>query len=115
VAHESGGVPNPRHADARFRVGFARTVTHYFRHAAWLREGRLLEEAHLLSGIPGVLIHGQLDLGGPFQSASELAQSWPGSELIVVPGAGHTSEGIRHHVVAATDRFARAAMKPAPR
>jgi proline iminopeptidase len=115
VAHESGGVPNPRYADARFRMGFARTVTHYFRYAAWLREGQLLEEAHRLSGIPGVLIHGQLDLGGPLQSAWELVRAWPGSELIVVPGAGHTSEGIRRHVVAATDRFARAASKPAPR
>jgi proline iminopeptidase len=106
VAHESGGVPNPRYADERFRLGFARTVTHYFRHGAWLRDGQLLWEAHRLVGIPGVLIHGQLDLGGPSQSAWELARVWPGSELIVLPYAGHTSDEVRRHVVAATDRFA---------
>jgi proline iminopeptidase len=106
VAHESGGVPNPRYADERFRLGFARTVTHYFRHGAWLRDGQLLWEAHRLVGIPGVLIHGQLDLGGPLQSAWELARVWPGSELIVLPYAGHTSDEVRRHVVAATDRFA---------
>jgi proline iminopeptidase len=107
VAHESGGLPNPRYADARFRMGFARSVTHYFRHGAWLREGELLEEAPRLIGIPGVLIHGQLDLGSPLQSAWSLARAWPGSELVVLPYAGHSSDDLRRHVVAATDRFAR--------
>jgi proline iminopeptidase len=107
VAHESGGGPNPRYADARFRLGFARTVTHYFRHGAWLREGQLLEEADRLIGIPGVLIHGQLDFGAPLRSAWDLARAWPGSELVVLPSAGHTSDDLRRHVVAATDRFAR--------
>jgi proline iminopeptidase len=106
VAHESGGVPNPRYADEGFRMGFARTVTHYFRNGAWLREGQLLEDAFRLVGIPGVLIHGRLDLGGPLRSAWELARAWPGSELIVLPDAGHTSDQLRSHVVASTDRFA---------
>jgi proline iminopeptidase len=107
VAHESGGVPNPRYADARFRMAFARTVTHYFRHGAWLREGQLLEEADRLAPILGVLIHGQLDLGDPLQSAWELHRAWPRSKLIVLPDSGHTSDDLGHHVVAATDRFAR--------
>ena len=106
VAGESGGVPNPRYADARFRVGFARTVTHYFRHGAWLGEGQLLDEAGRLAEIPGVLIHGRLDLGSPLQSAWELARAWSGSELVVVEGSGHTSGALDLEVVAATDRFA---------
>jgi proline iminopeptidase len=108
VARESGGVPNPRYADAHFRMGFARTVTHYFRHGAWLREGQLLLEADRLTGIPGVLIHGRLDLGGPLRSPWELARAWPGSELIVLDSSGHTSDELGDHVVAASDRFARA-------
>jgi proline iminopeptidase len=107
VAPESGGVPNPRYADARFRMGFARTVTHFFRHGAWLRESQLLLEADQLAGIAGVLIHGRLDLGGPLQSAWDLAQAWPASELVVVEGSGHTSDALGDHVVVATDRFAR--------
>ena len=106
VSLESGGVPNPRYADARFRMGFARTVTHYFRHAAWLDEDQLLRDAYRLAGIPGVLIHGRLDLGGPLVTAWELAQAWPGSELVVLDTAGHTTQ-LGDHVVTATDRFAR--------
>ena len=49
-------VPNPRWADERFMVGFARLVTHYFSHAAWLEEDELLRNAPRLAGIPGVLI-----------------------------------------------------------
>jgi len=107
VSLESGGVPNPRYDDARFRMGFARTVTHYFRHAAWLADDQLLRDAHRLAGIPGVLIHGRLDLGGPMITAWELAQAWPGSELVVLDDSGHTSSDIGDHVVTATDRFAR--------
>ena len=107
VSLESGGVPNPRYDDARFRMGFARTVTHYFRHAAWLADDQLLRDAHRLAGIPGVLIHGRFDLGGPMITAWELAQAWPGSELVVLDDSGHTSSDIGDHVVTATDRFAR--------
>jgi proline iminopeptidase len=106
VARESGGVPNPRYADARFRLGFARTVTHYFRHGAWLAEDELLLGADALAGTPGVLIHGRLDLGSPLQSAWALARRWPGSELIVLDESGHTSHELEDQVIAATDRFA---------
>jgi proline iminopeptidase len=107
VALESGGVPNPRYADAKFRMGFARIVTHYFRHDAWLTENQLLSRADLLAPIPGVLIHGRMDLGGPLQAAWELERAWPASDLVVVDDAGHTSDALGQCVVAATDQFAR--------
>jgi proline iminopeptidase len=107
VARESGGIANPRYAEARFRLGFARTVTHYFRHGAWLAEDQLLLGADRLAGIPGVLIHGRLDLGSPLQSAWALARHWPESELIVLEESGHTSHELEDQVVAATNRFAR--------
>jgi proline iminopeptidase len=106
VSVESGGRPNPRYADARFRLGFARLVTHYFAHAAWLREGQLLQDANRLAGIPAVLVHGRLDLGGPLHTAWQLAKAWPGSELVVLETSGHTSDDLGARVVAATDRFA---------
>ena len=46
-------VPNPRWADDRFTIGFARLVTHYFSHAAWLEEDELLRNADRLAGHPG--------------------------------------------------------------
>ena len=102
---EGYSVPNPRWADERFMVGFARLVTHYFSHAAWLADDELLGNAHRLAGIPGVLLHGRLDLSGPPDVAWALAQAWPGAELSFVPG-GHTGDDeMDRLLLAATDRF----------
>jgi proline iminopeptidase len=107
VSLEPGYERNPRYDDPRFRMVFARIVTHYFHHEAWLEDGVLLREAHRLAGIPGVLIHGRLDLGGPAMTAWELARAWPDAELHLVD-TGHTGGGaMTKHLIAATDRFAR--------
>lgn len=45
-----GHRPNPRYEDADFRLRFARLVTHYWRHAAFLEEEQLLRDAPLLAG-----------------------------------------------------------------
>jgi len=107
VSLEPDHHPNPRYDDPRFRMAFARIVTHYFHHRAWLEDGILLREAHRLAGIPGVLIHGRLDLGSPAVTAWELSQAWPDAELELV-GTGHTGGAeMTERLVAATDRFAR--------
>lgn len=101
--------PSPRWLDPEFQMARARIVTHFFRHNAWLEDGILLREASSLAGIPGILIHGRLDLGSPLVTAWELAQAWPDSELVIVKGAGHSpgDPGMGEAVIAATDRFAR--------
>jgi proline iminopeptidase len=103
--------PHPRWADPRFRLAFARIVTHYFSHGAWLEEGALIRDAGKLVGIPGVLIHGARDLSTPLITAQQLHAAWPGSELIVVGDAGHETRTptMRESIVAALDRFATAA------
>ncbi len=108
VATHPNHVPHPRYERADFRLAFARLVTHYWRHGAWLDDGVLLREAGCLAGIPGVLIHGRLDLGSPLITAWRLAQAWRGSDLVVVAEAGHDTRdrGMAEAVVAATDRFA---------
>ncbi|MCO5998242.1 prolyl aminopeptidase [Actinoallomurus rhizosphaericola] len=98
--------PDPRYDDPAFRMCFARLVTHYWRHAGFLEDGALLRDAGRLAGIPGVLIHGRLDVSSPLQAAWELAQVWPDGELVVVDDAGHGGGGMRDAIVAATDRFA---------
>jgi proline iminopeptidase len=107
VAVHADSKPSPRYEDPRFRMAFARLVTHYWRHAAWLEDGILLREAGRLARIPAVLIHGRIDLSSPMDIPWQLAQRWPGSELVIVDEAGHgTSEpGMAAAVVAATDRF----------
>ena len=101
--------PDPRYDDPAFRMTFARLVTHYWRHAGFLEDGVLLAEAGRLAGIPGVLIHGRMDVSGPLDTAWELARAWPGAELVVIAEAGHSAgdPGMTEATVAATDRFAR--------
>jgi proline iminopeptidase len=98
--------PNPRWSDERYAVAFARLVTHYFSHAAWLDEDEIVRNAPRLAGIPGVLLHGRLDLAGPPDVAWELARAWPGAELHFVAG-GHTGDAeMDRLLLEATDRFA---------
>jgi proline iminopeptidase len=108
VAIDPDHRPDPRYDDPVFRMRFARLVTHYWSHAAWLDEGVLLREAGKLAGIPGVLIHGRLDVSGPPDIAWELAQAWPDAELVLIDRAGHGSghPGMAESVLAAVDRFA---------
>ncbi len=100
--------PHPRYADARFRLGFARLVTHYWRHHGWLEDGTLLQHAGRLEGIPGIMIHGRLDIGGPPVTPWRLHQAWAGSDLWFVNEAGHSTSdpGMADAIVAATDRLA---------
>jgi proline iminopeptidase len=89
-------------------LAFVRICTHYFSHSAWLPEGALIRDAGRLAGIPGVLIHGRLDMGGPPDTAWDLAKAWPGAELHIVEDAGHTgSDRMRELIRGALDRFAR--------
>ena len=87
----------------------ARIVTHYFHHRAWLEDGAILANAGRLTGIPGVMIQGSLDLQAPLVTAWELSKVWSDGELVIVPNAGHSTEdtGMVDAIVAATDRFAR--------
>ncbi|WP_342358652.1 prolyl aminopeptidase [Terrarubrum flagellatum] len=99
--------PNPRYEDARFRLGFARLVAHYWANRAWLEEGELLRSAARLSQIPAVLIHGRLDVSGPLVTPWLLHRAWPGSRLVAVEQAGHSASdpGMAEAIVAATDEF----------
>lgn len=89
VSLEPGWSPSERYRNPDFRLCFARIVAHYFSNGAWLEEGQLLRDAHRLAGIPGVLIHGAFDLGGPVDVPWLLAQAWPDARLEVVASAGH--------------------------
>jgi proline iminopeptidase len=109
LAHETrvppatySGRPSPD------RVAFVRTCVHYFSQGAFLEDGALIRDAGRLAGIPGVLIHGRLDMNGPLEAAWELSRAWPGSRLLVAEDAGHLdSETKVRYVREAVDRFAR--------
>jgi proline iminopeptidase len=99
--------PDPRFDDPVFRLCFARLVTHYWRHGAWLEDGALLRDIGKLTGIPGILIHGRLDLSSPLDVPWMLAAAWDDSELVVIDDAGHTGgPKMTAALVTATDGLA---------
>ncbi|MBF6439358.1 prolyl aminopeptidase [Nocardia cyriacigeorgica] len=109
IAHETTGSPGQYSAKPEAAMlTFTRICAHYFAHAAWLPDGRLLHDAHRLTGIPGILIHGKLDLSAPLRTAWDLANAWPDAELQVIDDSGHTgSPAMGEAVLSAAARFAR--------
>jgi len=94
ISMESNGNPGAygdRPDDAK--LAFVRICSHYFANGGFLDDGLLVREAGKLAGIPGVMIHGRTDLGGPVITAWELARAWLDAELIVIGDSGHTGSG----------------------
>lgn len=88
-------------------LAFVRICAHYFSHGAWLPDDALLRGADRLAGIPGMLIHGRLDLSSPLDTAWTLHRAWPDSELAVIDDSGHTgSDAWRARIRGALDTAA---------
>ena len=81
----------------RFRLGFARQVTHCWRNDSWLAPDEIVRQAGRLTGIPGWLIHGRLDVSSPLDAPWRIHQAWPGSELVIVDGEGHGGDTMMRH------------------
>ena len=88
---------------------FASIENHYFVNHGFLDDGQLLRDIGRIAHIPGVIVQGRYDVVCPVRSAWDLHRAWPDAELHIVDDAGHASfePGIKHHLIEATDRFAR--------
>jgi hypothetical protein len=85
---------------------FTRLVTHYWAHDGWFADGELMAGAHRLAGIPGVLVHGRIDLGGPVDIPWHLSKAWPDARLELIDEAGHgAGRGVGDVVIRASDCF----------
>ena len=62
---------------------------HYFRNDCFMRPNQLLEDAHLLKDIPGIIVQARYDLLCPPETSHALAAAWPLVEIRMVEGAGH--------------------------
>ncbi|HEU4798310.1 MAG TPA: prolyl aminopeptidase [bacterium] len=96
-----------RFTDPAFAMAYARLVTHYVRHNAWIEDEELLRHAGALADIPGIMINGLFDFQAPIGNAWELKRVWPRAELVIVDDAGHAADhqSIARELVRATDRF----------
>ena len=89
-------------------VPFARICAHFFLKDFFLEEAQLLNEAHKLKGIPGIIVQGRHDICTPPSAAWALKQAWPEVDLRFVHDAGHSAgePGIIDGLVRATDELA---------
>jgi proline iminopeptidase len=92
-----------------FAVAFARIENHYFVNGGFMEEGQLIADVDAIRHIPGVIVQGRYDIATPAVTAWDLHRAWPEAEFHLVDDAGHayTEPGILHHLIEATDRFAR--------
>lgn len=96
-----------RFKDPDYALTFARIVTHYVRHNAWLEDGILLRNASALSDIRGVLVNGRFDFQAPIANAWELGRVWPLATLVIVDEGGHGADArVSRELVAAIDGLA---------
>jgi proline iminopeptidase len=97
-----------RFADPRYALAFARIVTHYISHNAWLESDSLLRGATALADIPAILVNGRFDFQAPIGNAWALKRVWPRAALWIVGDAGHSADndGLTSALVRATDHFA---------
>ncbi|WP_417409797.1 prolyl aminopeptidase [Hoeflea sp.] len=105
-------LPEPSTSDKfhedQFALAFARIENHFFVHKGWLEEGQLLRDAHKLTDIDGVIVHGRYDMPCPARIAWQLHKAWPRAAFHLIEGAGHafSEPGILDQLIRATDRFA---------
>lgn len=87
----------------------ARIEAHYCANKFFLTENQILEDAHKLFGIPGVIIHGRYDVVCPLENAYLLHQQWSDSELQIIRDAGHSAfePSIADALVRATDALSK--------
>jgi proline iminopeptidase len=99
---------SPRFRDPVFGMAFARIVTHYVRHYAWLEDGSIFREAAAIADIPGIMVNGRFDLQAPIGWAYDLKRAWPRAKLVIVDNAGHdaSNASITGELIRATNEFA---------
>lgn len=95
-------------SDPFVALSLARIECHYFINNSFLQPNQIIDNAHRLKEIPGIIVQGRYDVICPMESAWELHQAWPEAEFNIIPDAGHSAfePGISDALVKATDALA---------
>jgi proline iminopeptidase len=59
-----------------------------------------MDQMNRIKHLPGVLIHGRLDISSPLETPWLLHRAWPGSRLVILD-EGHGGEQMIEQVMAA--------------
>jgi proline iminopeptidase len=71
-------------------LSLARISAHYFRNGCFLSGNQILDQASVLAGIPGTIVHGRYDMICPPEQAWSLSRHWPDGELEFIREGGHS-------------------------
>ena len=85
--------------EPEFRAVFATLVTHYWSNSGFGGD-EIMDQMNRIKHLPGVLIHGRLDISSPLETPWLLHRAWPGSRLVVLD-EGHGGEQMIEQVMAA--------------
>ncbi|HKP95421.1 MAG TPA: prolyl aminopeptidase [Fibrobacteria bacterium] len=94
----------------RMALALARLECHYCLNGLFLpSENHILDHAPALAGIRCRIVQGRYDMACPAMSAWDLHRALPGSEIRIVPDAGHsaTEPALVRELVQATEDFKR--------
>lgn len=94
-------------ADPHVALSMARIEAHYFINGIFMESNQLLNDAHKLADIPGIIVHGRYDIVCPLDNAYDLHSCWPEAKLEIVRDAGHSAlePGIIDALVRATQEM----------
>jgi len=89
-------------------LALARLEVHYMRNAGFLAPGQLMAGLSRIRHLPAAVLQGRYDMVCPPATALRLAAAWPGTEIAVIPDAGHSvfEPGTRAAMVRFADAFA---------
>ena len=93
-----------------FSDAFARVECHYFLNGGFFEtDGWILENAHKLKNVPGVIVQGRYDIVCPAKSAFDLHRVWPEAKFHLIQDAGHNAyePGIKAELLDACDYIAK--------
>lgn len=95
-------------AEPAARLGFARLVTRYFSHHAFLDDDAITSRLHRISHIPAYFLRGRLHIASPLRAAYEIAQQLLMATLEIVEADAHGAGGDTvDRLVKVLDEFAR--------
>lgn len=94
-------------ADEKQILGATRMFSFYYKNNFFIKENQILDNIDKIEHLPASIVHGRYDIICRLQSGFELYQCWPGSELLIVQDAGHTTfePAIAKGLIEATERM----------